>query len=120
MLRRLTVLLIVEFNSVLNRLADMTTANVDSMQVYHNTWISQIKDAMNVNGGDIENATSSDYVMHFLTFGWKVYCIYFSCGNGTLIKSLTSTLSYCSHLSRLPRYGEDGYHFSYRWPLLDC
>lgn len=50
----------------------MTTANVDSMQVHHNTWVSQIKDAMNVNGGDIENATTSDYVMHFLTFGWKV------------------------------------------------
>ena len=62
----------IEFNSVLNRLADMTTANVDSMQVSNNTWISQIKDAMNVNGGDIENATTSDYVMHFLTFGWKV------------------------------------------------
>ena len=28
---------------------------------------------MNVNGGDIENATTSDYVMHFLTFGWKVW-----------------------------------------------
>ena len=65
----------IEFNSVLNRLADMTTANVDSMQVSNNTWISQIKDAMNVNGGDIENATTSDYVMHFLTFGWKVWTI---------------------------------------------
>ena len=53
----------------------MTTANVDSMQVSNNTWISQIKDAMNVNGGDIENATTSDYVMHFLTFGWKVWTI---------------------------------------------
>ncbi|KAK4027638.1 sodium/calcium exchanger 3 isoform X1 [Daphnia magna] len=61
-----------EFNSVLNRLADMTTANVDSMEVHHNTWTSQIKDAMNVNGGDIENATTSDYVMHFLSFGWKL------------------------------------------------
>ncbi|XP_046450400.1 sodium/calcium exchanger 3-like isoform X2 [Daphnia pulex] len=61
-----------EFNSVLNRLADMTTANVDSMEVHHSTWTSQIKDAMNVNGGDIENATTSDYVMHFLTFGWKL------------------------------------------------
>ena len=29
-------------------------------------------DAMNVNGGDVENATTSDYVMHFLTFGFKV------------------------------------------------
>lgn len=35
-----------EFNSVLNRLADMTTANVDSMEVHHNTWTSQIKDVM--------------------------------------------------------------------------
>ena len=61
-----------EFNSVLNRMAELTTANVDSMAVHHETWISQIKDAMNVNGGDIENATTTDYVMHFCTFGWKV------------------------------------------------
>ncbi len=27
---------------------------------------------MNVNGGDVENATAGDYVMHFLTFGFKV------------------------------------------------
>jgi hypothetical protein len=36
--------LFLEFNSVLNRLADMTTGNVDSMEVHHNTWTSQIKD----------------------------------------------------------------------------
>ena len=29
-------------------------------------------DAMNVNGGDIENASTADYIMHFLTFGFKV------------------------------------------------
>ena len=61
-----------EFNSVLKRMAQLTVANVDSMQVHHETWISQIKDAMNVNGGDIENATNTDYIMHFFTFGWKV------------------------------------------------
>ena len=27
---------------------------------------------MVVNGGDVENATLGDYVMHFLTFGFKV------------------------------------------------
>lgn len=64
-----------EFNSVLNRLAELTNANVNSMQVHQETWAGQIKDAMNVNGGDIENATTSDYVMHFLTFGWKVSLI---------------------------------------------
>lgn len=61
-----------EFNSVLNRLSELTSANVDSLQVHHESWLSQIKDAMNVNGGDVANASTSDYVMHFLTFGWKV------------------------------------------------
>jgi len=61
-----------EFNSVLNRMAELTNANVDSMAVHHETWISQIKDAMNVNGGDVDNATTTDYVMHFFTFGWKI------------------------------------------------
>merc|ERR1719367_2088867 len=29
-------------------------------------------DAMNVNGGDVENASTGDYIMHFLTFGFKI------------------------------------------------
>lgn len=61
-----------EFNSVLNRMLLMTNANLDSMKVHHETWAQQLKDAMNVNGGDVENATTGDYVMHFLTFGFKV------------------------------------------------
>ena len=47
-----------EFNSVLNRMLLMTNANVDSMKVHHETWAQQLKDAMNVNGGDVENATT--------------------------------------------------------------
>ena len=50
----------------------MTNANVDSMRVHHETWAQQLKDAMNVNGGDVENASTGDYIMHFLTFGFKV------------------------------------------------
>merc|ERR1719346_447529 len=61
-----------EFNSVLNRMLLMTNANVDSMKVHHETWAQQLKDAMNVNGGDVENASAGDYVMHFLTFGFKI------------------------------------------------
>lgn len=57
---------------MLNRLSELTSANVDSLQVHHESWLSQIRDSMNVNGGDVANATTSDYVMHFLTFGWKV------------------------------------------------
>ena len=36
------------------------------------SWVGQFRDAMNVNGGDIENATFVDYILHFITFGWKV------------------------------------------------
>merc|ERR1712088_1144796 len=61
-----------EFNSVLNKMLLMTNANLDGMRVDQETWAQQLKDAMNVNGGDIENATAGDYVMHFLTFGFKI------------------------------------------------
>ena len=61
-----------EFNSVMNKLMLMTNSNVDGMRVHNETWAQQFKDAMVVNGGDLENATSMDYVMHFLTFGFKV------------------------------------------------
>ena len=61
-----------EFNSVMNKLLLMTNANVDGMRVHNETWAQQFRDAMVVNGGDIESATTMDYVMHFLTFGFKV------------------------------------------------
>ncbi|EEC04908.1 sodium/calcium exchanger, putative, partial [Ixodes scapularis] len=61
-----------EFNTIVNRLMLMTNTNVDKLRLHSETWVEQMKDAMNVNGGDIENATAVDYVMHFLTFGWKV------------------------------------------------
>ncbi|XP_065342506.1 uncharacterized protein LOC135941143 [Cloeon dipterum] len=41
------------------------------MRTHQDTWACQMRDAMNVNGGDLENATNIDYLMHFLTFGWK-------------------------------------------------
>eukprot|EP00095_Tigriopus_kingsejongensis_P006604 snap_masked-scaffold634_size121673-processed-gene-0.12 protein:Tk06604 transcript:snap_masked-scaffold634_size121673-processed-gene-0.12-mRNA-1 annotation:"hypothetical protein DAPPUDRAFT_328233" len=61
-----------EFNSVMNKMLLMTRYNVDSMRVHNETWGQQLMDAMNVNGGDVENATAGDYVMHFLTFGFKI------------------------------------------------
>lgn len=50
----------------------MTNPNVDDMRVHNETWGQQMKDAMNVRGGDIENATTTDYVMHGITYGFKV------------------------------------------------
>jgi len=61
-----------EFNSVLSRMLVLTNTNVDGMRVHNETWSQQLKDAMNVNGGDIENASGADYLMHFLTFGFKI------------------------------------------------
>ncbi|XP_077490195.1 sodium/calcium exchanger 3-like [Amblyomma americanum] len=61
-----------EFNNIVNRLMLMTNTNVDKFRLHSANWVGQIKDAMNVNGGDIDNAEAVDYVMHFITFGWKV------------------------------------------------
>ena len=61
-----------DFHSVLHRTLLLTHVNVDRMRVHSNTWAQQLSDAMNVNGGDIKNATLIDYIMHFLTFGFKM------------------------------------------------
>jgi solute carrier family 8 (sodium/calcium exchanger) len=50
----------------------MTNMNVDGMRIHNETWAQQFMDAMNVNGGDVENASTADYIMHFLTFGFKI------------------------------------------------
>ena len=41
------------------------------MELGHESWSDQFVQAMNVNGGEVEEATGFDYVMHFLTFGFK-------------------------------------------------
>lgn len=52
-----------EFNSVMDRLADMTNANMESMIVHHDTWTSQIKDVMTLD----TNYLSLDYYIFMLT-----------------------------------------------------
>ncbi|XP_046365062.2 sodium/calcium exchanger 2-like isoform X2 [Haliotis rufescens] len=61
-----------EFTGVVSRVVNLTNANLDSLKVSTTTWGQQFEEAMNVNGGDVENANIFDYVMHFLTFGFKV------------------------------------------------
>lgn len=61
-----------DFNSIMGRLMVMTNVNIDSLRLQSETWVEQLKDAMNVNGGDLENATRVDYILHFITFGWKI------------------------------------------------
>jgi len=61
-----------EFNTIMSKMVSMTNTNVDQFRVHNETWAQQIKDAMVVNGGDIENASTMDYIMHLLTFPFKV------------------------------------------------
>ncbi|XP_078690890.1 sodium/calcium exchanger 2-like isoform X3 [Branchiostoma floridae x Branchiostoma belcheri] len=73
--QRRTVITIVnddEYNGLVDRVLTIVNVNMDHLQLASSTWGGQFRDAMNVNGGDVENATTMDYVMHFLTFGWKV------------------------------------------------
>jgi len=61
-----------DFNSMMSKILLMSNANMDSMRVHNDTWAQQFKDAMIVNGGDVENASMGDYVMHLLNFPFKI------------------------------------------------
>lgn len=45
---------------------------MEAISVIKKGWNEQFLEAMNVNGGDIEDAKPLDYFMHFLSFPWKV------------------------------------------------
>ena len=36
------------------------------------SWKQQFEEALSVNGGELEEAETMDFVLHFVTFGWKV------------------------------------------------
>lgn len=61
-----------EFNGLVSRIMNMTKVNMDALQIEESTYPAQFMEAMNVNGGDLQGATVTDYVMHFVTFFWKV------------------------------------------------
>jgi hypothetical protein len=50
----------------------MTNTNLDAIAVHSETWGQQLTSAMNVNGGDVSSATTYDYIIHYITFQWKV------------------------------------------------
>ncbi|XP_061168049.1 sodium/calcium exchanger 3-like isoform X1 [Saccostrea echinata] len=61
-----------EFDGLVSRIANQTKKNLDGLRLDTTSWKEQFNEAMNVNGGDIENATLIDYVLHFISFFWKV------------------------------------------------
>ena len=46
--------------------------NPDYLLAQKLSWIDQFKNAANVNEGDVENASAFDYMMHVISFPWKV------------------------------------------------
>lgn len=60
-----------EFNGLVDRIVNMTKVNLDALQLDTVSWGQQFENAFNVNGGDLETATASDYIFHFATFAWK-------------------------------------------------
>ena len=68
----LCLTLLSEYSGLVSRIVNLTKANLDALQLEKSTYVQQFYEAMNVNGGDLETATFLDYIMHFLTFFWKV------------------------------------------------
>lgn len=60
-----------EFAGFVDRIANLTNANLDALRVGKQTWAKQFEEALNVNGGDLETATAFSYILHFMTFGFK-------------------------------------------------
>lgn len=55
-----------------DRIVSLANQNVSKFKLGAQTWREQFVTAMNVNGGNIADATIMDFVMHVITFPWKV------------------------------------------------
>ena len=61
-----------EFQEILDNMMTLTNENLASLSLYQSNWGKQFANAMSVNGGDVDTASASDFILHFLTFGLKV------------------------------------------------
>jgi solute carrier family 8 (sodium/calcium exchanger) len=55
-----------------NQMASLVQGDMDKLNVTKTTWGQQFKDAITVNGGDLETAKFGHYIGHALAFFWKV------------------------------------------------
>ncbi|CAF3298531.1 unnamed protein product [Rotaria socialis] len=55
-----------------NKMASLVQVDIDKLSVTKTTWGQQFKDAMTVNGGDLETAKFLHYVGHTFSFFWKI------------------------------------------------
>jgi len=61
-----------DYQTLITRVANLTSVNLDKLVIGKESWKQQFTEALSVNGGDTEDAESLDFILHFLTFGWKV------------------------------------------------
>lgn len=61
-----------DLKNIASRMANMVNADLNAISVVKRSWGDQFLEAMNVNGGDIDDAKPVDYVLHFFSFPWKV------------------------------------------------
>ncbi|CAF0956523.1 unnamed protein product [Adineta ricciae] len=61
-----------DYKTMANKMASLVQVDIDKLSVTKTSWGQQFRDAMNVNGGDLETAKFGHYVGHSLSFFWKV------------------------------------------------
>ncbi|CAF3856523.1 unnamed protein product [Rotaria sp. Silwood1] len=61
-----------DYKTMANKMARLVQIDLDKLNVTKTTWGQQFREAMNVNGGDIETATFGSYIGHSLSLFWKV------------------------------------------------
>jgi len=61
-----------DYQTLITRVANLTSVNLDKLVIGKESWKQQFTEALSVNGGNVEDAEAADFVLHFLTFGWKV------------------------------------------------
>ncbi|CAF1024205.1 unnamed protein product [Rotaria sordida] len=61
-----------DYKTMANKMASLVQVDMDKLSVTKTTWGQKFREAMNVNGGDIETAKVGHYIGHTLAFFWKV------------------------------------------------
>lgn len=61
-----------DYAQLVEQVAELMALQFDNLSLETTTWADQFDEAMNIQGEEGQSPTTTDYVMHFLTFGWKV------------------------------------------------
>jgi len=61
-----------DYQTLITRVANLTSVNLDKLVIGKESWAQQFTEALSVNGGNVDDAEPIDFILHFLTFGWKV------------------------------------------------